>query len=409
VDATPATDVYALACVTYEMLSGETLFGGKTPMAVMRAHDRGAQLPEEWPIDIPPDIRGIMARALARRPDERYPDVPQFFGALEDLQTAAVADRIAEEVDRLLGEMREALEANEFERAVVAGKRLLELKSDHAEGARLLGEAQAKLARMNELAKQLGRERASLKQNQETLSAKKASLIEKQSDLKAESERLAAERNEIEERLERIEREQGFCDEEAAELKKQMEELEKERSMHDRRSKRLSKGKDLLDKGHLDQLEALLNQPIKPRQQSQQAKVQPSAQIPKKEEKVTIRRVSCPECQGDNPPWEQFCIHCGARLSGGSTPLVASLRSTPLVARGKKSDESSMSHSRIMDTRASAQGWIPWEAWAGLAGFTLFLAIIAFASDIALGAGLLLAAALVFGIAMAAKSSGGSA
>jgi serine/threonine-protein kinase len=84
VDATPATDVYALACVTYEMLSGETLFGGKTPMAVMRAHDRGAQLPEEWPIDVPSDIGDIMARALSRRPDERYLNVSQFLGALED-------------------------------------------------------------------------------------------------------------------------------------------------------------------------------------------------------------------------------------------------------------------------------------------------------------------------------------
>lgn len=42
--ANAPADIYALGCIVYELLTGEVLFAGKTPMQVMRAHDRGPQL-----------------------------------------------------------------------------------------------------------------------------------------------------------------------------------------------------------------------------------------------------------------------------------------------------------------------------------------------------------------------------
>jgi chromosome segregation ATPase len=218
--------------------------------------------------------------------------------------------------------MHEALESNEFKRAVAAGERLLEIKSDHAEGARLLGEAQAKLSRTKNLAKRLEKERASLEQDQKALSTRKTSLAEKQSDLKDESEKLSAEQDEIEKRLEELEEERRILDEKTAEIEKKIEGLDKERSMHNRRAQRLSKCKALLDKGHLNQLEALLTHPIESKQEHRRAKSRPAVQSTAREGEIT-NRISCPECHTDNLRSERFCVHCGSRLDGGSAPLVA--------------------------------------------------------------------------------------
>ena len=264
VKATPATDVYALACVVYEMLTGEVLFGGETPMVVMRAHDRGAQLPEEWPIDVPPDVGRVLARALARQPDERYATVPEFLGALEELQTAAVAERIAAEVARLAGQMRQALDAGQFEAAVAAGERLLELEPDHSEGARLLGEAHAKLAKQRELAKRLEGEQTSLEEEQRELAAEKAKLAERRAELEAEEERLAAERAEVEHRLEELRETLADCEKDKGDIRDQLQALEKRMEELDQQTERLSQATTLLEEGKLEQLERLFAQPTGP-------------------------------------------------------------------------------------------------------------------------------------------------
>jgi serine/threonine-protein kinase len=43
--ASVPVDIYALGCIVYEMLTGDVLFKGQTPMQAMRAHDRGHSSP----------------------------------------------------------------------------------------------------------------------------------------------------------------------------------------------------------------------------------------------------------------------------------------------------------------------------------------------------------------------------
>jgi class 3 adenylate cyclase/transcriptional regulator with XRE-family HTH domain len=70
--ATPQADIYALGCILYELLSGEKLFAGETPPAVMMAHFKPLALPGQWPEGTPSGVVKVLRTALARKPDDRY-------------------------------------------------------------------------------------------------------------------------------------------------------------------------------------------------------------------------------------------------------------------------------------------------------------------------------------------------
>ena len=81
--ASPATDQYALACVVYEALTGQVLFAGETPIAVLTKHVNGPQFPEKWPEGVPEGVGEALQKALAKEPGERYASAGEFAGALE--------------------------------------------------------------------------------------------------------------------------------------------------------------------------------------------------------------------------------------------------------------------------------------------------------------------------------------
>jgi tRNA A-37 threonylcarbamoyl transferase component Bud32 len=91
--AAPPSDIYALACIVHEILTGTVLFAGKTPMQSMRAHDQGPQYPGAWPEDVPRGIEAVLSQALARDPVARYPDGAAFYQALCDLAAPRTGDR----------------------------------------------------------------------------------------------------------------------------------------------------------------------------------------------------------------------------------------------------------------------------------------------------------------------------
>ena len=73
------SDVYALACVTYEMLSGDPPFGGENPMAVL-AH---ILTEDARPIDVvrktaTPELAAVIRKGLARAPEDRYATAGDF-------------------------------------------------------------------------------------------------------------------------------------------------------------------------------------------------------------------------------------------------------------------------------------------------------------------------------------------
>jgi serine/threonine-protein kinase len=86
----PATDVYGVGVVLYEMLAGRPPFPGSSAveLAVCHVHDP----PPPLPGDIPEPITAVVTRALAKAPGERYPDGGALADALAHARAAVIGD-----------------------------------------------------------------------------------------------------------------------------------------------------------------------------------------------------------------------------------------------------------------------------------------------------------------------------
>jgi serine/threonine-protein kinase len=79
----PASDIYALGIVLYEMLTGDYPFEADTPMAMAVARLMHSPRPmRSLRADMPPAIEDVVMRALARYPEERYGSVAEMLDAL---------------------------------------------------------------------------------------------------------------------------------------------------------------------------------------------------------------------------------------------------------------------------------------------------------------------------------------
>jgi tetratricopeptide (TPR) repeat protein len=83
-DLDPRTDVYALAVVAYEMLAGQPPFSRSSAQALVTAHlvDPAPTLAIVAP-DVPPAISLVIAKALAKAPEDRYRTAAEFRDALD--------------------------------------------------------------------------------------------------------------------------------------------------------------------------------------------------------------------------------------------------------------------------------------------------------------------------------------
>jgi serine/threonine protein kinase len=79
------TDQYALACVTYELLTGSVPFKREDPMMVLYAHAYADPplLTAARP-DLPAAVDAVLARGLAKQPDRRYDSCGDFADALRE-------------------------------------------------------------------------------------------------------------------------------------------------------------------------------------------------------------------------------------------------------------------------------------------------------------------------------------
>jgi len=89
--ATPASDLHALAAVTYEMLAGHPAYVATTPVALAEEQDRGAA-----PIEtIPPALDAAVRQAMAPDPADRPADAATF---AQSLSAGLIADAVTQPI-----------------------------------------------------------------------------------------------------------------------------------------------------------------------------------------------------------------------------------------------------------------------------------------------------------------------
>jgi predicted Ser/Thr protein kinase len=117
--ATPASDLYGLAVVAWELLTGRRPFQSDSPTAEAAAHVN-APIPAISEEGLPPELDPVFKRALAKDPAARYGSAADFAAALR-----AALQQAAGSTARLAAVEEETYAPRKRPRGVIAGALLL--------------------------------------------------------------------------------------------------------------------------------------------------------------------------------------------------------------------------------------------------------------------------------------------
>jgi serine/threonine-protein kinase len=100
----PPSDIYALGCVAYWLLTGKLVFDDPTPVAMIVSHVKTEPKPPSTrtELSIPSALDRIVLQCLQKEPEDRYRSMREFADALAGVETAETwGDRQAEDWWRL--------------------------------------------------------------------------------------------------------------------------------------------------------------------------------------------------------------------------------------------------------------------------------------------------------------------
>lgn len=86
--ASAASDQYALACVVFEAITGQSLFEGATTQEIITKHlIKPLSISDSVRADVPAGLSVVLRKALNKEPSQRYESITEFTRALSSLKT----------------------------------------------------------------------------------------------------------------------------------------------------------------------------------------------------------------------------------------------------------------------------------------------------------------------------------